>query len=86
MSKQITVDLSKLTEQERWSFEVMDARFDLIKELIGIAKPVEQHDATGKTLFHAVSLIQLENKRREMLPDYNTLQAKAAITGEERKQ
>lgn len=80
MSEKVNIDLGKLTEQEYWSYEIMNARFDLIDELIEIAEPVEQEN--GRKLFHAVSLIQLENKRREMLTDFNNLQTKAIVKGE----
>lgn len=70
MSKEFDADLSKLTEREYWSFEVMEARFALIEELIDISQPVELAD---KLLTHAVTTLQLESKRREMLDDYNAL-------------
>lgn len=71
------LDLGKLTEQERWSYEVMDARFELIEELIDMAQSIEIKQA-GSTLYtQAVTTSQLETKRRKMMPDYNALQAKA---------
>ena len=80
MSKQITIDLSKLTEDERWSYEIMEARFELIDELIGISEPVDDHRSNGsRMLFDAVSVIRLETKRREMIPDFNRLQEKAKL-------